>query len=218
MKKSIFFAALLAGTCATAQAEFVNATTDDGLDVSYDTQSKLLWLDLTHTFDKAARTAESEFSSAGFRLASNSEVENMFTDIFATSNPYVDKKSYEAPPENYAREALEYQSLFGTTGSGHFYSFGLYQDESNTWRQAGTRMGDGAFVPGWEWVFNGLENTTNTGRFESITGSSAYGTFLVRETTVSEQREFETSNISDVSAPFALGSLSMLLLGARRRG
>jgi hypothetical protein len=167
-----------------------NAALVDNGGYTTDSASTLDWLDLEATAGLTINDALA--SNATWRLASNSEVENLFAQLFPN---YVSTQ----PTDDYAdssrggylgqeEDAVAFRNLFGVnqygSQSGRNYSYGYYYDEDNTVRMMGVSItqfvGDEILGSG---VF-GMDFQSSHPDAESTLGHSAFGTYLVRTTAV----------------------------------
>jgi hypothetical protein len=175
MRKLLAAAALAVISCnagaALVDSGSYTTDTDQGLD----------WLDLSETAGMSYTEALAANSS--YRLATNSEVEAMFATAF---DGYYDTSvnGYSVFSDGaYAdqwEDAQNFELLFGNseTGgySGNYYSYGMYQDEDETWRMMGVYADDDYYN-----TVYGLEFTNEYGTRASV-GHSAFGVYLVRAT------------------------------------
>jgi hypothetical protein len=145
-----------------------------------DTVSGLDWLDLTAT-DNLTPTAALA-ANAGWRHASNSEVEDLFNQLFPNyfSNQTSQNLYYDEDGINSIQwdNLNAFADLFGWTqlnGVGvHYYSYGLYLDEDHIWRSMGGFLdlyyNNTVMVTGMEF--------TNT--YSANYSHENFGTFLVQ--------------------------------------
>jgi len=113
LKSSIVATALVLSTSTNA------ALIDNG-DFTTDTESKLDWLDLSFTYDIGGNYRISNFP--GWRNATGSEVENLFTTLFGdayTHSQYQGTLIYNTDVryEEVTSSAVLYQSLFGVNNT-----------------------------------------------------------------------------------------------------
>ena len=174
MRSLILAAALLLSLSANA------ALVDNG-SFTTDTASGLDWLDLSAT--KNLTISEALSSNSGWRLATNSEIEDLFQQIFphfvaSHSSGFAQQNSYEYFEGQWAGADL-FKSLFGPVqlagGSYPYdYTYGLYYDEGDILRMMGT---GGYNVYGTEFDYTIPDYVVQD-------GSAIYGTFLVSTTAV----------------------------------
>jgi hypothetical protein len=145
-----------------------------------DTASSLDWLDLSVTDSLGVNAALT--ANSGWRLASNTEIEDLFAvafdgyyDTYATQHYSFSRQG--AYVDQFEDVAI-WVSLFGPTRIGaSASSYGFYYDEDNIYRRMGVLDDtDSNFVYSAEYTPN----------FDSSqeTGDSATGVFLVRSSVV----------------------------------
>jgi hypothetical protein len=93
-----------------------NAALIDNGDFSTDVESGLDWLDWSLTLDKTQAEALTQFSGAGWRVATAAEaaalISNQFDDGSSVSNGYV----IGTPGPSFIAESARFLDLFGGTG------------------------------------------------------------------------------------------------------
>lgn len=154
------------------QADYLNS--GDQLAV-YDSATNLTWLDLSLTINLSYNQAATSF--AGYRLATKTEVETLFGSLFGTLT--YDSRGISNNTENVG--VPQFQTLFGLTEQVDFYdfSYGFYQDETNTLRMAGVLLNKR----------DGVERVYGT-EFSAPYNSSYdqarryYGSYLVKQSAV----------------------------------
>jgi len=179
--------------CGFANASLIEAdyaTGNDNLAV-FDDSTGLTWLDASltvgMTFDEALIQYE------GFRLATNTEVEQMYSSFFSEFNVNIDNinnGNYSLSTAQ-TNQLLNWTSLFGESPDLNWNpSYLRYLDEDNIGRLVGNR-----YVSNSSWYFAGLENTetwNNPGNY--------MGVAMVRVTDVPEPSTL---------AMFALGLMGL---------
>ena len=147
-----------------------------------DDDTGLKWLDLSAT--AGLSMTEALAANDGWRLANNTEVNDLFYKLFdgfyanSTSKPGVSDSRRLNVYADHAEDAAAFQSLFGityvNTDLNFQYSYGLYFDENNIVKNMG--------------VFESLNSLTYTEIFGPETGGSysvdyaapAFATYLVQ--------------------------------------
>ena len=190
--KSLLAGFLLLSFVTSANAVF---TRDGGNNFATDDATNLDWLSLSETVGQAYNDAES--LNSGWRYATNLEVENMFASIF----PNVVYTAYYG----YADLPLDtrFSELFGVTNGSGNSSFGLFLDDTDTLRIAGTSDygGNTTRVLSSSYYIN-ADSYRDQGR-------DIYGVFMVRNT---------TSSVSESSSLYLLAlGLFGLFVAARRK-
>lgn len=157
-----------------------NAALIDNGAYTTDTDSGLDWYDLSFTAGINYNDAGSFYP--GWRYASNSEVENIFSIMFPEYSDTVDGAYYSTTTAgsnpNRLSDALYFQNLFGAYADTSWdYSYGMYQDEDNILRMTGAsiRKSD---------MLTNVYGTEFTNNYDSSLSSSLgpeYGVYLVRE-------------------------------------
>jgi len=145
-----------------------------------DTASGLDWLDLSLTTGISMEDALA--ANSEWRYATNTEVENIFGQLFdgyfntevggwsnSTNGAYADQFT----------DVINFQNLFGATqtGVGFKFTFGLYEDEASIIRVMGTQF----YTPSNQTVVEGMDFTQVLDTTTAVTGR---GTFLVRSSVV----------------------------------
>lgn len=176
---------------------FAQAALVDNGSFTTDTGQGLDWLDLSAT--SGLSYSEALAANTDWRLATNSEVEALFSvafeDFHSSSDGYNDYQD-NSDPNPYAacclqEDILNWYALFGysniTPSDGFpdgpdpyvYWGFGLYQDENNDTRMMGANSD-----PYWEEFFvYGTESSRDyAGVAES--GRDGYGVFLVKTSVV----------------------------------
>ncbi len=173
---------------ATLLAFSVNANSaliDNGL-YTTDDVSGLDWLDLTVTDSQAYNSVEA--LNPGWRHATNSEVENIFSTLFDGYYSNLSNGGSSSSSGAYAdqyEDTINFMSLFGITGTfndnGYIteYSWGAYLDENNILRQMGARLSTWSGAT----TLSGIDPTLDIGSIIN-TGNSYYGTYMVRASVV----------------------------------
>jgi hypothetical protein len=159
--------------CSAAHAGLVQAdylVNGDNLAVS-DTTHGLTWLDLSvskgwNTGNWSANVQQ----NAGWRLATNTEVENLLIDVFSNfTNPHL-AHSLSASNAAQTADIAGFSSLFGSTWA--FRSYGYYQTEDAVFRMAGVDYtGAGGTVWGGEFSAYGAG---------AAVGDANIGLYIVR--------------------------------------
>jgi len=163
----------------------VNAALINNGSYTTDDISGLDWLDLNLTTSMTyndALTANPEW-----RHATNAEVENLFGTLFPgyyntdTNLNFSSSQNGEAY-FNQDSDVNYFEDLFGPTYSESGFSFtsGLYLDEDNNLRLAGTSR---SIAEGWT-VVNGTEYSVDANRFISSDTHYGFGSYMVRTTIV----------------------------------
>jgi len=163
----------------------VNAALIDNGIYSTDDVSGLEWLDLNITRNVSYSSSLS--SNPGWRHATNTEVENLFSVAFDGyySNNTIDDRSDSNNGIVYSDQASDvsnFNSLFGTTYSNtaNLWSFGMYMDENNILRAMGAAM-----EPSGEGYTSVLGMDFSADLSSSIeTGHTNLGFYMVRTTVV----------------------------------
>jgi hypothetical protein len=178
MRKLLVAAALAVISCnagaALVDSGSYTTDTDQGLD----------WLDLSETAGMSY--TEALAANSDYRLASNTEVEALFATAF---DGYYDTSvnGYSAFRNGaYAdqwEDAQNFESLFGNSETGgysgrNYYSYGMYQDEDDTWRMMGVYAEAG---DDYHNTVYGLEFINDYDTYARV-GHSAFGVYLVRTT------------------------------------
>jgi len=179
MLKSITTAALLSVFALNASAALV----DNG-GYTTDTNSGLEWLDLSSTTGLSMEAALA--ANSGWRYAANSEVENIFLQLFDgyyDTHPNGFSNSADGAYADQLADVNNFRSLFGVTQSGFNYptsfrfTLGLYEDEAGIIRAMGTAFYTNPNQTAIEGLdFNSVYDTT--------TAFNGRGTFLVRTSAV----------------------------------
>ena len=109
----------------------------DNLAANDDSQS-LNWLDLSVSEGwTISNWASNVQQNKGWRLATNTEVENMLVSMFTTVDALnINSQSFSTSSAT-ALEINKFSSVFGQS-SDNTRSYGLYVDEDSVWRMAGT--------------------------------------------------------------------------------
>ena len=113
----------------------VQAALVDNGSYTTDTVSGLDWLDLTATENLSVSDALA--ANSGWRLATNSEVEDLFYqsfDGFYATNINGRSDSDQNPYADQLEDVLNWESLFGSIDGR---SFGMYMDENAEWEFIG---------------------------------------------------------------------------------
>lgn len=177
LRKALAFTTLLVASFSA------NALLINNGDFTTDTTSGLDWLDLSETSDQAYNYAESH--NPGWRYATNSEVENLFHQLFdGYSDTDVDWGRSDSTQGAYADQtpdALAFRELFGTSAdfTVFSYSYGLYRDDDGLLRSMGALLHSSDSVS----VVFGLDFITDFAHFAED-GNLAYSSFMVRSSTV----------------------------------
>lgn len=157
----------------------VDALMIDHGDFTTDTVSGLDWLDLKLTTNMSLSEAANAFD--GYRLATNNEVEGLFSSMFSgyyeTISSIGISYSLEDSYANQESDISEFESLFGTTLVDQYgrATYGLYMDENNIQRMMGTQI----------WTTDSSSAIYSPQFINSYTpqfASPAFGTYLVRNT------------------------------------
>ena len=170
------------------------ALVDNGF-FTTDSSAQIDWLDLTATAGMTSSAALA--ANSGWRLATNGEVEGLFATAFdgyyLNSNGGLDASTshwQKAGPEyaGHTTDAALWQTLFGTVPSGggnNYYSYGMYQDESGSWRMTGSQnaSGDPNNNGPWDVIF-GLDWEQDLTTAATGSGDYKTGVFLVRSSVV----------------------------------
>jgi len=164
MKQLVLALALFSASINTSAVTF-NETTNARLDTEFlisgeithvDTTTNLEWLDFgshdgSHvTFGQSVKNAQVNYGSQGFRLATETEVRNLFTFFFTD---FVDSGNgtmtvYEDPSLRSVTERNSWLLAFGTdtvtTGTTNnnetLFSAGMYKDDDGTIQLAGFNL------------------------------------------------------------------------------
>jgi len=196
-----------AGLVGMSTVVSANAALIDNGGFTTDSVSGLDWLDLSVTQSQSYNSAPGR--NVGWRYATNSEIEGLFSVAFDgyTDTNAIKHYSDSNVSGSYAdqtEDAQIFASLFGSSGvtSSFNATLGFYRDESNILRQMGLNQ-----YSSYSRVFSD-ENTNNWNGYEGL-GVSGNGVFLVRE------------SVSVVPVPAAVWLFGSGLLGlvgvARRR-
>jgi hypothetical protein len=158
----------------------VNAALIDSGSFTTDTASELDWLDLTATIGMSYTDALA--ANGGWRYATNSEVENLFSVAFNgyyDTNPNHFSNSVDGAYVNNVVDASNFISLFGETLQTpvSHASYGFYFDEDNIYRMMGAFQNESSTqIVSNEYV------TTYTGFVDG--GATDKGVYLVRSSVV----------------------------------
>ncbi|MCW8933167.1 MAG: VPLPA-CTERM sorting domain-containing protein [Gammaproteobacteria bacterium] len=195
-----------AGLAGMSVVISANAALIDNGSFTTDSISGLDWLDLSVTQNQSYDAAPGR--NAGWRYATNSEIEGLFSVAF---DGYTDTNAFRHYSDSnvtgsYADQTEDVQlfaSLFGSSSVSNTLdsTLGFYRDESNILRQMGVNQ-----YSSYSRVFSD-ENTNNWNGYEGL-GVYGNGIYLVRE------------SISAVPVPAAVwlfGSGLIGLVGVSRR-
>jgi hypothetical protein len=206
--KATFAGAVLSVSSLSANAGLIEAdlhSIGDNL-ITYDSNQNLNWLDLNLT----ANMSETELLNSsyvkidGMRLATTSEVKNMFFGHFSgITDPTARYETFTQPLSQGYGQVLEFIRLFGVTYSNvnANFSYGWYINDSDilsmasAYSQFVTPVLQQVLIPGNGWNYESARDT----------GQQEFGWYLVKNTT--EVPEPSTLAI------FALG---MIALASRR--
>lgn len=165
-----------------------------------DAAQGLDWLDLSVSAGWTIGNWASQVQqNAGWRLATNGEVEGLLSSIF-TSLPVLTVNSHNygdaASPQR--DDIQDFTTLFGRSWTDT-RSYGLYQDEDNIWRMAGVDDFSGHRTV-WGAEFGNNYNAL------AASGNAIFGMFIVR------------ANVPEPGSLALVGlSLGALALARRRR-
>jgi hypothetical protein len=165
---------------------------------AYDASQSLNWLDLSvsegWTINNWASNVQ---QNEGWRLATNTEVENMLVSMFTTVNALnISSQSFVTASAT-ALEINNFSSVFGQS-SDNTRSYGLYVDEDSVWRMAGT---DDFGVNRTIWGAEFGNNYNNL----AVSGSNWFAMYIVKKAT----------NVPEPST-LAIFALGMMGLASRR--
>lgn len=216
--KGILSAALLVAMSFSSQAELVQTSFAEKVTVT-DTVSGVEWLKLSYSANKSYTQVRSELSTtyAGYRFATNAEVEELFKNQFpkvwdTTASGY--GKTSSVSNNTIYNQIYKFNNLFNATKP----SFGFYYDEDSVLRMAGGQYNSATgHLYGTEFLSVQAEELAY----------SNYGTYLVRAKpgdslySINDPlyRPSENDDPSnDVPAPFAplLAALPLLFTWRRR--
>lgn len=170
---------ICAGLCLVGMTSSVNAALIDNGSFTTDTLAGLDWLDLSITQSTSYNSAETK--NIGWRYATNSEIEGLFSVAFDgyTDTDTIKHNSASNVFGAYAdqtEDVLAFAGLFGITATTSTITstFGFYRDEDNILRQMGVQQ-----RTSYTQVFSD-ENTNNWSGYENL-GVAGNGIYLVRE-------------------------------------
>ncbi|WP_286262944.1 PEP-CTERM sorting domain-containing protein [Thalassotalea atypica] len=169
---------------ALIKSDYLNA--GDGL-LLQDTNQGLEWLNLLQTYDMTYAEAVANF--AGFRVATQAEVENMFFDVIPIMDGQFTRGtvhgSYDSSHVDLVTQAESYTDLFGFVSiSTERRTYGNYIGDNGGYFMAGIRTNpDGQ--NGVSRVFLNYRSTCTLASVPNASdcawnGSSAFGVYLVR--------------------------------------
>jgi len=194
------------GLCLVGMTGTVNAALIDNGSFTTDTLAGLDWLDLSVTASTSYNSAET--NNIGWRYATNSEIEGLFSVAFDgyTDTDTIKHNSASNVFGAYAdqtEDAQAFASLFGISGVASTFNatLGFYRDESNILRQMGLNQ-----YSSYSLVFSD-ENTNNWNGYENL-GVAGNGVYLVRES---------VSTVPVPAAVWLFGSGLVGLAGIARR-
>jgi len=145
-----------------------------------DTASGLDWLDLAQT--SGLSMAGALAANSEWRNATNSEVQNLFDQLF---NGYFDTEaggwsnSANGAYTDQFTDVINFRNLFGNTQTGFSFqfTFGLYEDQAGIIREMGTQL----YIPSNQTVVQGMNFSQVRDTTTAVTGR---GTFLVHSSVV----------------------------------
>ncbi|MDH5570575.1 MAG: hypothetical protein OEY89_02345 [Gammaproteobacteria bacterium] len=159
-----------------------------------DTISGLDWLDLSLTVNQAYNSVES--LNPGWRYATNSEIENLFTTLF---NGYFDTDTTQHLSDsnsgyiNQNTDVIAFQELFGHTFNDPYVAtYGLFEDENQTLHLMGAYispiinfdiLSGTTAVIGYDSIIFSPDYYNNQEDFREIAASTT-GAYMVRATVV----------------------------------
>jgi hypothetical protein len=156
----------------------VSAALVDNDTYTTDAVSGLHWLDLTATADMSMFDAEAAYD--GWRLATNSEVEDLFGQLFdgyydTSANGY--SSSSDGAYADQSQDVAAFHALFGLNAatSLHQTTYGFYFDEDNLIRAMGANLRLSSSVTN----ILGLEHTSSYPNYDDTFTSVSHGTYLV---------------------------------------
>ncbi len=194
--KNFLASLVLLSFISTANAVFIN----NGNNTISDDATGLDWLALSVTSGTAYAVAET--INTGWRYATNSEVETMFTTLFpsfSTTRPN-GVAINEIPALR--DESAVFQSLFGITRTN--ITYGLYLDENSLLTTVGAYLGAADnLVFGLNYSVNYSSNAV------ILAGRDDFGVYLVRDTVV--------ASVAESSSIYLLAFGLLGLLGTVRK-
>lgn len=220
VKAGVALALLMLSSQALADFEIQDWKTAGDNNVTIDNSTGLSWLNLLATTGKTMAQVKGELSTtyAGWRLANESEVAQLLSNIWGFDMGYITE--IEARSGAYLSGAKRFNSLMGKYSNTYKWTFGYVYDSDNSGvlRVVGTYVDD----PSYSWTL-GVNTTVTTTEdkihtFTNASYSYIRGVYLVHDTASSVKPEPEQPPTSNVDAPSAFAALSMVgLLGWRNR-
>ena len=180
----MFFKSFIGAMCiCLAIISFnANAALVDNGTYTTDDVSGLDWLDLEFT---SSSYSDALTGNAGWRYATNAEVENLFSIAFDgyydTNTTNHTSSNYQSYYNDQITDILIFQDLFGLSGASpsvlkHEYSYGMYVDEDGILRIMGARITEDESL-------HLVVSTEYTEIYDPNT-VDIYNTFLVRDVSV----------------------------------
>jgi len=220
VKASVALVLLVLSSQALADFEKQDWKAVGDNNVTIDNSTGLSWLNLSATAEKTMAQVKGELSTtyAGWRLANESEVAQLLSNIWGFDMGYITE--IEARSGAYLNGARGFNSLMGKYSEQSRWTLGYVYDSDNS----GILRVTGSYVdgPSYSWTL-GVNTTVTTTEdkiytFTNASYSYIRGVYLVRDTASSVKPEPEQPPTSNVDAPSAFAALSMVgLLGWRNR-
>lgn len=220
VKASVALVLLVLSSQALADFEKQDWKTAGDNNVTIDNSTGLSWLNLSATAEKTMAQVKGELSTtyAGWRLANESEVAQLLSNIWGFDMGYITE--IEARSGAYLIGAREFNSLMGKYSEEYKWTLGYVYDSDNS----GVLRVTGSYVdaPSYSWTLGVNTSVTTTEdkvyTFTNANYSYVRGVYLVRDTAGGVELEPEQPPASNVDAPSAFAALSMVgLLGWRNR-